>query len=179
GFRQGQGPTEDGGGWGIYVLAAIVIGAAIDTYMLVTRPDLRARLMDRLRGFGEGLRSVIATRHKGPYFFHTLLIWVLYVGMFAVGFLCLPATREVPWAGIMAGFVAGAFGIVLVQGGIGVYPAFVAVIVSIYMAPSGGGALLRPEALAMGWLIWTAQTLMIIALGGISLLLISRSKNAP
>ena len=86
------------------------------------------------------------------------------------------ATAEVPWAGILAGFVAGAIGIVLVQGGIGVYPAFVALIVSVYMAPPEGGGLLRPEALAMGWLIWVAQTLMVIVLGGLSLLLISRSK---
>ena len=75
----------------------------------------------------------------------------------------------------MAGFVAGAIGIVLVQGGIGVYPAFVALIVSIYMPAPEGGGLLRPEALAMGWLIWVAQTVMTIVLGGLSLLLISRT----
>ncbi|MCB0791541.1 MAG: flippase-like domain-containing protein [Flavobacteriales bacterium] len=175
GFRADQGTSEEGG-WGGLFLAILALGVLSGGYFLATRPALRARLMDTLRGFGEGLRSVTATRHKGPYLLHTLLIWVLYVGMFAVGFLCLPATSSVPWAGILAGFVAGAFGIVLVQGGIGVYPAFVAVIVSIYMAPPVGGGLLRPEALAMGWLIWTAQTLMIIVLGGISLLLISRSK---
>ena len=85
----------------------------------------------------------------------------------------MPSTSAVPFAGILAGFVAGAIGIVLVQGGIGVYPAFVALIVSIYMLPADGGGLIRPEALAMGWLLWVAQTLMLIVLGGLSLLLLT------
>ena len=68
-------------------------------------------------------------------------------------------------------------GIVLVQGGIGVFPGFVALIVGMYMAPPEGGGLIRPDALAMGWLLWVAQTLMIIVLGGLSLLLVSRSRK--
>ena len=59
----------------------------------------------------------------------------------------------------------------------GVYPAFVALIVSMYMPAPEGGGLIRPDALAMGWLIWVAQTLMIIVLGGVSLLLISRNRK--
>ena len=66
---------------------------------------------------------------------------------------------------------ARGIGIILVQGGIGVYPAFVALIVGVYMPPPAGGGLLRPDALAMGWLLWAAQTAMIVALGGLSLLL--------
>ena len=52
----------------------------------------------------------------------------------------------------------------------------VALIVGVYMAPPEGGGLLRPDALAMGWLLWAAQTLMIIVLGGASLLLMSLKK---
>jgi catecholate siderophore receptor len=65
----------------------------------------------------------------------------------------------------------------LVQGGIGVYPAFVALIVGVYMAAPEGGGLFRPDALAMGWLLWAAQTLMIIVLGGLSLLLIALKRT--
>jgi dolichol kinase len=56
--------------------------------------------------------------------------------MFQVGFHALPMT-SVPFAGVLAGFIAGAVGIVLVQGGIGVYPAFVALIVGVYMPAAG------------------------------------------
>ncbi len=175
-FRAEQGPADGGGlPWGWIVLGALVIAAGVGIHLMVTRPEVHARVMDTLRGLGEGLRSVTRTRHPGGFILHTFLIWALYVLMFAVGFYCLPETSHVPWAGILAGFVAGAVGIVLVQGGIGVYPAFVALIVSVYMEAPEGGGLLRPEALAIGWLIWVAQTIMTIALGGLSLLLISRT----
>lgn len=178
-FRATQDPAEAGGGfpWLWLVLGVVALGTAAGAYLMVTRPIFHARVMEIVRGLGDGLRSVTRTKHPWGFVFHTLLIWSLYVLMFAVGFYCLPETSQVPWAGIMAGFVAGSIGIVLVQGGIGVYPAFVALIVSVYMPTPEGGGLLSPEALAMGWLIWVAQTIMTIVLGGISLLLISRTKK--
>ncbi len=86
-------------------------------------------------------------------------------------------TSTVPLAGIMAGFIAGSIGIVLVQGGIGVYPAFVGLIVSMYMPAVEGGGAIQPDALAMGWLLWAAQTNMLIVLGGLSLLLAARDRT--
>ena len=177
-FRAQQDPASEGSGLGWWLLALVVIGALAAAYLVFTRPALRARLMDGVRGFVEGVRSILRTPDKGPYLFHTALIWALYVAMFWVGFMALPETREVPPAGVMAGFIAGSIGIVLVQGGIGAYPAFVALIVSIYMTGGDSGAI-RPEALAMGWLLWVAQTLMIISLGGLSLLLVARKRSTP
>jgi hypothetical protein len=127
-----------------------------------------------VRGFYEGLRSVLMTKDRGAFLLHTFVIWGLYVAMFWVGFFALPTTASVPFAGIMAGFIAGSIGIVLVQGGIGVYPAFVALIVGIYMGVPEGGGIIRPDALAMGWLLWVAQSILLIGLGGLSLLLITR-----
>ncbi len=178
-FRAEQGdPAAASGGWPWWSIAAIlvvVLGVVAGLYILLTRPALQARLKKTIRGFYEGVAIVFRTPHKGAFLFHTLLIWVLYIAMFWVGFMALPGTQEVPFAGVMAGFIAGSIGIVLVQGGIGVYPAFVALIVSVYMPAPEGAGLLRPDALAMGWLIWVAQTLMTIVVGGLSLLLISRT----
>lgn len=179
-FRLEQGTNEPGDGfpWGWVIGAAIAAGTIAAAYLLISRPALRARLMDGVRGFVQGLKTVLSTRKKGLFIGHTLLIWACYLGMFQVGFYCLPGMDQVPFAAILAGFIAGAIGIVLVQGGIGVYPAFVALIVGVYMAPPEGGGLLRPDALAMGWLLWAAQTLMIIVLGGLSLLLAAVQKPA-
>lgn len=176
-FRAGQTTEEAGTPWWMWAVGGLVVlGIAAATWLWFTRPELRARFKDTVRGFAEGLRSVLRMRNKGAFLLHTVLIWALYVGMFWVGFFALDATAAVPPAGVFAGFIAGAIGIVLVQGGIGVYPAFVALIVSIYMPSSPESGLLQPEALAMGWLLWVAQTVMIIVLGGISLLFTARSK---
>ncbi|MCW5900136.1 MAG: flippase-like domain-containing protein [Flavobacteriales bacterium] len=160
--------------WWALAAAAVVAGIAL----VLSRPAWRAVLRGVLRGLVDGIASVLGTKHKLPFLLHTFLIWGLYVAMFAVGYQALPETAAVPMAGVMAAFIAGSLGIILVQGGIGVYPAFVALITGIYMAAPEGGGLIRPDALAMGWLLWTVQTVMIIALGGLSLLLVAR-KSAP
>lgn len=175
-FRSAQTPGESGGHWGIWVLAALLIGLAAGIYLLATKPALRAKATKLLNGFMLGLKSVVHTKKLGWFILYSFLIWTAYVAMFRIGFLALPEMAEVPWAGVLAGFIAGAIGIVLVQGGIGVYPAFVALIISVYMAPPVGGGYIRPEALAIGWLLWLVQTLMLIVLGGLSLLLLAIRK---
>jgi uncharacterized protein (TIRG00374 family) len=178
-FRGSQDTVETAShSWGLWITVLLAVVIIVASYLLGTRPALRSRVRDLLRGFLQGLRSVFRTKGKAGFVFHTVFIWAAYLGMFQIGFLSLPSTATVPFAGILAGFVAGAIGIVLVQGGIGVYPAFVALIVSIYMLPPDGGGLIRPEALAMGWLLWAAQTLMIIILGGLSLLLLTLRRSS-
>ncbi len=176
-YRASQGPADVGAfPWFTVILLAIGLAVAVGIYLVFTRPALRARAMDLLRGFGEGLRAVLSTKQKGAFILHTLFIWGAYLAMFKIGFYCLPTMVDVPFAGILAGFIMGAVGIVLVQGGIGVYPALVALTVGMYMDTTAGSELLRPDALAMGWLLWLAQTLMIIVLGGVSLLLTALQK---
>lgn len=179
-FRASQGTAvqESGGiGWGTWMVAAVVCVALLIGYLVWSRPVWRARAMDGVRGFVAGVRSVFSTKKKGAFILHTVIIWGLYVGMFLVGFQALPSTMDVPFAGLLAGFIAGSVGIILVQGGIGVFPAFVALVVGMYMPVPEGGGLIRPDALAIGWLLWVAQTAMVIVLGGLSLLLIARSRK--
>lgn len=176
-FRAGQqSPADEPSHWPLILGAIALVGALAAAFLLLSRPALRQRSQRVVRGLFAGVLAVLRTPHKGSFALHTLLIWGLYVAMFGIGFMAFPGTREVPLAGIMAGFIAGSIGIVLVQGGIGVYPAFVALIVSVYM-PAEGGGLLRPEALAMGWALWTLQTVMVIVLGGLSLLLTARHRK--
>ena len=110
--------------------------------------------------------SIFKTKYKLQFIGHTLFIWAMYVAMFSVCFLSVDETSGLGLDAMLAGFVAGTIGIVLVQGGIGVYPAFVGLIITIYLDPNVQGIL--PEALALGWIIWTSQTLLMIILGLIS-----------
>ncbi|MEZ4757926.1 MAG: lysylphosphatidylglycerol synthase transmembrane domain-containing protein [Flavobacteriales bacterium] len=153
--------------------AALFVGLAAGLYLVRSRPAWRSRLRRSFNGLLDGMRSVLRTRHRAAFIGHSVLIWVLYVAMFWVGFLALPSTAVLPPAAVLAGFVAGTLGVVLVQGGVGVYPAFVAIILSVYMPAPLEGGLLHPEALALGWLLWVAQTLLVIILGGLSLLLMA------
>ena len=178
-FRASQGPTvtDDGIPWMMMIGAAVLIAMIGGAYLLWSRPALRARAMDAVRGFIAGVRSVFSTKDKGAFILHTFIIWGLYIVVFIMGFQALPSTSHVPLGGLLTGFIAGSVGIILVQGGIGVFPAFVALIVGMYMAPPEGGGLIRPDALAIGWLLWLVQTVVLIGLGGLSLLLAARDRK--
>lgn len=178
-FRASQGPTvtDDGIPWMLMIGAVVLLTMIGVAYVVWSRPALRARAMDAVRGFIAGVRSVFSTKDKGAFILHTFIIWGLYIAVFIMGFQSLPSTSDVPLGGLLAGFIAGSVGIILVQGGIGVFPAFVALIVGMYMAPPEGGGLIRPDALAIGWLLWLVQTVVLIGLGGLSLLLAARDRK--
>jgi len=82
----------------------------------------------------------------------------MYLAMHYVCFFALSETSDVPIAGVLASFVLGGLSIVFVQGGIGVYPIAIMKTLTLY-------GVIKTSALALGWIIWTAQTLMIIVLG--------------
>ncbi len=64
-------------------------------------------------------------KNKWAFIFHTVFIWAMYVAMF---WATIPAIEglEVPFGGILIGFIAGGFSIAATNGGIGLYPVAVA-----------------------------------------------------
>lgn len=116
-----------------------------------------------LKGLLDGVLSIVRMEKKWAFIGHTAFIWAMYMLMFYVAFFSLPETSDVPLAGVLAAFVMGGLSIVLVQGGIGVYPLFVSVVLSLY-------GLTETTGLTLGWIIWTAQTTMVIGWGVISLI---------
>lgn len=150
-----------------YGILAAVVGGVL---LFVLKANFREKIKNFVRGVFEGIFSIFKTKYKVQYIGHTLFIWVMYVLMFSVCFFALDSTSVLGIDAMLAGFVAGTIGIVLVQGGIGVYPAFVGLILTIYLAPDDYAGI-YPDALALGWIIWTSQTVMMIVLGLISLAL--------
>jgi hypothetical protein len=64
--------------------------------------------------------------------------------------------------------VLGSIGIMVTPGGIGLYPVLVAETLTLYGIAADSGI-----GLAMGWITWSAQTFMILAIGGAALFIIS------
>ncbi len=158
---------------GKIVLYGVLAGVVLAVVLFVIRPSFRSKLRDFVAGIFEGLLSIFRMQKKVAYLGHTALIWLLYIGMFYVNFQAVDGMEGMGWDAIFAGFVAGAVGIVLVQGGIGLYPAFVGLTVSMYIPGVSTG--IAPEALAMGWIAWTAQAVGIVVFGLISLALAKKS----
>ena len=113
-------------------------------------------------GLAEGITSIFKMKNKWAFIFHTLFIWVMYVAMF---WATIPAIEDlnVPLGGILIGFIAGGFSIAATNGGIGLYPIAVAGALALFDIPT-------EPATAFGWIMWTAQTAMIIVFGGLAFL---------
>lgn len=96
----------------------------------------------------------------------------MYLSMTWIIFFCLPETSHLNLGVGLAVLVFGSIAIVLVQGGIGIYPWIVAEILVLFAIPSTTGY-------AMGWLLWTGQTIMVIITGLISMILLPIINNKP
>lgn len=116
-------------------------------------------------GLLEGMRSIFSMRHKTAFVLHTIFIWGMYVLMFWVIKFTIPEMVSVPLGIILAAFVIGSFSISVTNGGIGVYPIAIGALFVFFGISKESGE-------AFGWIIWGAQTLLVIVLGAFSFLLL-------
>ena len=123
------------------------------------------KLKDFVRGLLDGVLSIFKMKRKWPFVFHTLFIWAAYIFMFWVIKFTVAETVSLSFGELLVGFVAGAFAMSTTNGGIGLYPIAVSASLGIFGVSSVGGD-------AFGWIMWIAQTLMIVVFGAISFLII-------
>jgi len=150
----------------------ILAGFVAVVVLFILKPNIRRKVIELMQGLWQGLMAVVRMKRKWSYIGHTLFIWAMYILMFALPFQSLQATSNIGMDGILAAFVAGTLGIVLVQGGLGVYPALVGLIVTVYVGDNA--QFIHPEGLALGWLIWVSQTAMTVGVGAVCLFLAPR-----
>lgn len=121
------------------------------------------KIRDFARGLLEGMRSILKMRQKKAFLLHTFFIWGMYLLMFYVIKFAIPETNSLSLAGIMAAFIVGSFAISTTNGGIGVYPIAMGAVLLLFGINQQAGE-------AFGWIMWGSQTLMVIILGGLSLI---------
>ena len=123
------------------------------------------KVREFLRGLLEGVMSIFHMQHKWAFIGHTLFIWTCYVGMFWVIKYTIPETISLNFGQLLVAFVAGAFAMSATNGGIGLYPIAVSKAIALFGISSVSGD-------AFGWIMWIAQTLMVVLFGTISFLLL-------
>ena len=144
-------------------LAILIIAFYILTSIIKkAKSGFLLKIKTFVSGLIEGVTSIFKIKKKWAFIFHTLFIWAMYVAMF---WATIPTIEglEVPLGGILIGFIAGGFSIAATNGGIGLYPIAVAGALALFDIPA-------EPATAFGWIMWTAQTAMIIVFGGLAFL---------
>ncbi|MEC4050275.1 lysylphosphatidylglycerol synthase transmembrane domain-containing protein [Flavobacterium sp. SUN046] len=122
-------------------------------------------LKDKFSGLIEGMTSILKMKHKWAFLFHSFFIWFTYLLMFYITIFALKETSSISIGAVIVGFIFGSLAIGFTNSGFGVYPFIIAEILFLYAVPQTAGT-------AFGWLIWTSQTILTVALGGLSFLLL-------
>lgn len=148
-------------GIGVAALAGLTLVFVV--FIKRGKSKLALKVKGFVNGLIEGAVSIFKMKKKWAFIFHTFFIWIMYLAMFYAASLAIPGLENVSFGAILIGFISASFSIAATNGGIGSFPAAVFAAFSIF-------GIAKDPSFAFGWIMWASQTLMIIILGGFSLL---------
>jgi hypothetical protein len=155
----------------LYVLA---LAAFIALLVFILRRFRNHSVIQKIRKFlsniKNGLLSVFKIKKVFLFFLYTVVIWIFYLLMIYLVYFGIEATTGLPLGSAFVVLVFGTIGIIVVQGGIGIYPIIVSEILFLYGIDIADGY-------AMGWLNWGAQTSLILITGLTAFIVLSFIKN--
>lgn len=148
-----------------YVVALIIIGVislVIALWMIIKKKsfsDLGAALRKIGQRIWQGLSAIQHLKKRGQFLLLTLLLWGLYLSGGYIGFLALHETQHYGIKEALTVLAAGSIGMIITPGGIGAYAYLIEATMQLY-------GLQQSIAVAFGWLLWIAQTIIIL-IGGL------------
>jgi len=148
----------------IFFVILPLVGYLLFQYLKKSKNQYVIKAVSFINGLLDGVKSILKMKKKWQFIFHTIFIWAMYILMFYAVTFALPETTNLPFGAIIVGFVVGGLSMALTNGGLGTYPVLVAGALALYNVPYNA-------ALAFGWIMWTAQTIMVIVFGCLSILL--------
>ncbi|MCC7051059.1 MAG: flippase-like domain-containing protein, partial [Bacteroidia bacterium] len=123
-----------------------------------------SKLSQIITKFLGGMYSVTKVKNKPLLLVYSISIWLFYLATSYVNFWALPETGNLGIGAALAMLVWGTFGFIFTQGGIGAYQIIAMQVFALYGINENIG-------FALGWIIWTAQTVIIIILGTLAFVL--------
>ncbi len=145
------------------LVLGLAFGSLVILFVLKSKGSIATKIRNFLTGLLEGVLSIFKMKNKWYFIAHTIFIWVMYVLMFYVTTLSLSEFSAIPFGAVLVGFILASFSIAATNGGIGSFPEAVVIAFTLFNLP-------EDPSRAFGWIMWSAQTLAIIILGGLSLI---------
>jgi len=153
------------GNWKMYLLVGIGMVLIVLFFILRKRiPTILASIKKIIRGIWEGVMSATKLKQHNLFFVYSFGIWFLYLLATYVG-LHATAGTESSFATAISCLAYASIGMILTPGGIGAYAYFMAKVLELNGVDYTLG-------LANGTLQWFSQFLIVIVLGGISLIIL-------
>ena len=153
------------GNWKMYLFVGI--GILLVTLFLILRkriPTMVTSIKQIFSGIWEGVMSATKLKQQKLFFVYSFGIWFLYLLATYVG-LYATAGTESSFATAISCLAYASIGMILTPGGIGAYAFFMAKVLELNGVDYTLG-------LANGTLQWFSQFLIVIVLGGLSLIIL-------
>lgn len=150
--------------WLMAIIIIIIIGALIGLWMFIRKKTINDVVKIFRHVWQSVVQGVSAIKHlkkRRQFILLTILLWITYISGGYLGFMALQETSHY---GIREAFTilcAGSIGMIATPGGIGAYAYMIKETMQLYGLNSA-------IALAFGWILWVAQTLVILIGGLIS-----------
>lgn len=164
---QTAAPVTDSnvGDWKLYLLIGIgILFIALCLILRARIPKIVASLKQIVSGIWEGVISATKLKQQRLFFLYSFGIWFLYLLATYVG-LHATAGTESSFATAISCLAYASIGMILTPGGIGAYAYFMAKVLELNGVDYTLG-------LANGTLQWFSQFLIVLVLGGVSLILL-------
>lgn len=147
----------------VIITFSILLIAIIITKKIITNSKNKIIIKIKLiiKNFIEGIYSLRSMPKKNLFIIHTIFIWSMYIAMFYVVKWSIKETYDLTFIQILPAFIAGTLTITATSSGIGIFPLTVALMLNAF-------GISKEAGLAFGWILWSAQTIIIIVLGGLS-----------
>ena len=117
------------------------------------------KIKEVLLSFLDGIRSVAKVKNPLLFIFHSLFIWAMYLMTVYVCVFAFSETKTLSITDCLAIMCFGSLGVIATPGGIGAYQWIVLQIMTLWGYSTAMGV-------AFGWVVWLAQTVVIL-IGGL------------
>lgn len=136
---------------------------------------LYKKVIEFIRGFADGIKSLLTIKKPIQFIFHSIVIWVMYYLMVYLCFFALDSTEHLGWEAGLTVLVMSTIAILLpAPGGMGTFHYFVALGLTLYGIENSDGVVYATIAHA-------SQMMMFIGVGSasmITLLIMQRKQLA-
>ena len=163
--------------WGklIMIVAGIALLIVGIKWLVAQYPNNKfiAKVNGFIAGLGTGFSTIRNLRHSKLFIAHTLFIWAMYLLQVYHVFFAMDGLEHLNIKAAFSVLSLATLAMIITPGGIGSFPIFVMQTLLIYNIGS-------PVGKAFGWLIWGANTSIVIIAGFISLLVLpimNKNKN--
>jgi len=158
----------------IILLLSIILILILLTWLFRTKLKnigLTKKIFDFLRGIVDGISTIGNLKNKPLFLLSSFLIWLMYFMTAWLILYMLPETSSLTAVDGLFLLVVGSLGMVIpVQGGIGAYHWIVSMALTLY-------GISRETGLALATLAHESQTLLILVVGGFSMIMVALQRN--